>query len=43
MSTSAPSDATADAVQQLLRVMIEVKDSLRQIATAAQTAASGSD
>jgi hypothetical protein len=43
MSTSAPSDATADAVNQLLVVMIEVKDTLRQIAHAVQTLATSSD
>jgi hypothetical protein len=44
MSTSAPSDATADALSDLMEVMIEVKDTLRQIASAVRTlASSGSD
>jgi hypothetical protein len=37
MSTSAPSDATEDAVNSLLQVMIEIKDTLQEIASAVQT------
>lgn len=43
MSTSAPSDVTADALNQLLRVMVEVKDTLRQIASTVHTLATTSD
>lgn len=36
MSTSAPSDAVEDALNSLLTVMVEVKDTLQQIASAVQ-------
>jgi hypothetical protein len=40
MSTSAPSDAVDDAVNSLLRVMIEIKDTLQEIASAVQALSS---
>lgn len=43
MSTSAPSDATANALNNLLEVLIEAKDALRQIAVAVRTLATSSD
>jgi hypothetical protein len=43
MSTSTPSDAVEDAVNDLLDVMIEIKDTLQRIARAVRTLATSSN
>lgn len=43
MSTTAPSDAVQDSLTDLVQLMVEIKDTLRQIATAVQGLSSSSD
>jgi hypothetical protein len=43
MSTTAPSDAVQDTLSDLLELMVEIKESLRQIASAVQTMSTASD